>query len=513
VAEYKKEFTILITDDEKTNLDILGSILSPEYNLFIARNGPRALELAREHRPDLILLDVLMPEMSGFEVIEKLKKSDITAKIPVIFITGLTGAEDEEMGFSLGAVDYITKPFSPTIVKMRVLNQINLIVKMRLIVAKEITEKSNRARRDFLSRMSHEMRTPMNAIMGMTTLALIEDEAGRIKEHLKKIDNSSRDMLRLIDGVLDIADIIDDGIVLHCSEFDIRNMVREVLDQIAESREQKKQSLSVDIDQKVPQIVYGDKKRYFQVLNNLLSNAVKFTGEQGSIQLKISTTEYADETVTLQFEVVDNGIGISKEQQKNLFVLFEQADGGIDRQFGGVGSGLFIVKQIMEMMGGQICVESESGKGSRFILSIKVNTEAPGQPVSAGPASFTGKTALLAEDVEINREIIIAMLEDTSLHIICVSNGREALELFTATPEKFDIIIMDVNMPVMDGVEATRRIRALGTPEGGRIPIIALTANVLDEEVNDYFAAGMNDHIGKPVDLDGLIKILNKYLG
>jgi signal transduction histidine kinase len=318
-----------------------------------------------------------MPEMSGFEIITMLKESKDTNEIPVIFITGLTSAEDEEKGFSLGAVDYITKPFSPVIVKMRVLNQINLIIKTRLIVAKEIAEKSSRAKRDFLSRMSHEMRTPMNAIMGMTALAKKEDDRELLIEHLNVIDASSSELLRLIDGVLDIADMEDDKITLDCSDFNVRAMVREVLDQTSESRKQKKQSLSVDIDREMPNIVFGDKKRFFQVINNLLSNAIKFTDEQGLIKLKISATEYKDETATLHFEISDNGIGISKEQHDKLFALFEQVDGSETRQFEGIGSGLFIAKNIVEMMGGQIWVESELGCGSKFVFTVKVKTNTP----------------------------------------------------------------------------------------------------------------------------------------
>jgi signal transduction histidine kinase len=179
-------------------------------------------------------------------------------------------------------------------------------------------------------------------------------------------------MLCLIDGMLDIAEINDDKTTLSCSDFNVRVMVREVLGQINDKKRQKKQTLSVDIDTSVPELVYGDAKRLSQVLNNLISNAIKFTGEQGHIQLKISTPEHNGESVTLQFEVVDNGIGISKEQQEKIFLLFEQADESKSRNFEGFGSGLFITKHIVELMGGQIWVESELGKGAKFVITVKV---------------------------------------------------------------------------------------------------------------------------------------------
>ena len=513
MAEVKKEFTVLIADDEKMNVEILGGILSPMYNLLISRNGTRALELAKEHKPDVILLDVLMPDMSGFEVISKLKQSEDTSQIPVIFITGLTSVDDEEKGFMLGAVDYITKPFSSAIVKMRVLNQIKLINHMRLIVAKETAEKNNRAKREFLSRMSHEMRTPMNAVIGMTELAKNMDEATKRNNCLSKISAASSRLLQLIDDLLDMYAIENNKLRLVSLEFSFQALIQEVLAAVNPDIEEKRQKLAAVIDTSIPDILLGDKKRLAQIMLNLLSNATKFTPENGEIQVCAYARGTEEEALTIQIEVTDSGIGISKEQQETLFAPFEQADGGIDRKYTGAGLGLTISKHIVLAMGGEIWAESGQGKGAKFAFTFKARAKKPDGRETDKQVSLAGRTALLAEDVEVNREIFTAMLEDTGLQIICARDGREALALFTAEPEKFDIIIMDVNMPEMDGVEATRRIRTLGTPEGVRVPIVALTANVLEEEVDDYLAAGMNDHIGKPFEIGKLKNILNKYLG
>ena len=224
--------------------------------------------------------------------------------------------------------------------------------------------------------------------------------------------------------------------------------------------------------------------------------------------------------ITLQIEVIDNGIGISKEQQKDIFLSFKQVYGGIDRKYGGAGLGLAFSKRIIELMGGEIRVESETGKGAKFTFTVNVETsghESSGAgrqefDFSSEPGiSFEGKTALLAEDIEINREIVMAMLENTRIQIVSAENGRRAFDLFSASPEIYDIILMDINMPEMDGMEAARRIRALGAP-GFRVPIIAITANVFPEDVKKYLAAGMNDHIGKPIDFDNLMRKLEKYM-
>jgi len=503
--------SILIVDDEKANILYLNSILGSEYKIYTAKDGLKGIKRANDYTPDLILLDIIMPDMDGYEVLTKLKTSDKTKNIPIIFITGLSGYDDEVKGLIHGADDYIGKPFNDEVVKLRVRNQIKIVNQMRTIVEKERIEAAGRAKAEFLSRMSHEMRTPMNVIMGMTTLARYEDNLETVKNHLKSIDIASHDLLHLIDNVLDVSNIKDSMMALSCSDFDVRTMVRDVLGQADEKIKQKNQELSIEIDHQVPQVVFGDKKRISQVFSHLLSNAVKFTEDKGSIQLGVSAPKYENETVTLQFVVADSGIGISKEQQKNLFILFEPVDGGIDRQFDGVGSGLFIAKHIVEMMDGQIGVESTVGKGSKFVFTVKVKVSTPDLK-SGSEVSYKGKTALLVDDIEINREIVMIMLKETEIGIECVANGREAVEVFKTNPDKYDVIIMDINMPEMDGVTATRSIRELNIKKGKEIPIIAMTANVLPEQVALYMEAGMNGHVGKPVDIELLTSMLDKYL-
>ncbi|MCL2678110.1 MAG: ATP-binding protein, partial [Clostridiales bacterium] len=380
-----------------------------------------------------------------------------------------------------------------------------------LIIEKETEEKSSRARSEFLSRMSHEMRTPMNAIMGMTSLVKNTAETEKRNDMLDKISSASSHLLKFIDDVLDMSDIEDNKLRLSCAEFSFAVLIRDILNKANPEVKKKQQSLTANIDPSIPDTLMGDERRLAQVILNLLANAVKFTPEQGLIQINAFVRGVEEEKLTMQIEVIDNGLGMTKEQREKLFIPFEQADGGITRKAGGAGLGLAISKHIIGLMGGEIWAESQFGKGSKFSFTVKAQLKAPAAKDDA-PLSLEGKTALLAEDVEINREIVIAMLEGSGLQIVCAENGRATVEAFSADPGRFDVILMDINMPEMDGVEAARRIRTLATPQSARVPIIAMTANVLMSEVDKYLAAGMTDHIGKPVDFDKLLSKLYKYL-
>ncbi|MCL1805534.1 MAG: response regulator [Clostridiales bacterium] len=503
--------SVLIADDEESNIIALTHILSPLYTVLAVKDGPDAIDVAEEFQPDVILLDIIMPEMNGYAVINALKGGDLTRDIPVIFITGLSNAGDEEKGLNLGAADYISKPFSPAIVKLRVKNQIDMINQTRLMIEKEAAAQSSRARSEFLSRVSHEMRTPMNAVMGMTALAKAAADADTRNEMLDVISAESRRLLELIDNVLDMSDIEDGKLRLEPAEFGFADMIRELLSRIGPEARAKRQALVADLDPSIPDTLIGDGRRLAQVILHLLSNAVKFTPEQGSIQISAHAREVEGEALAVEIGVADSGVGIAAEQQARLFLPFEQGDGGIDRKHGGAGLGLSISKHIVERMGGGIRVDSEPGKGSTFTFTVRLGLKAP-EAHDGGPVSFEGKTALLADDVEINREIVVAMLEDAGMRIDCAENGLEALEMFISDPDLYDVVLMDINMPEMDGVEATKLIRALDAPQGAKVPIIAMTANVLMSEVETYLAAGMSGHIGKPVDFDKLMSLLAKYL-
>jgi len=498
---------ILIVDDDRMNLMYLNNLLSAEYTLYMAKDGAQAIKRVNEYLPDLILLDIIMPGMNGYEVLSLLKEAERTRDIPVIFITGLSGDEEEMKGLELGADDYISKPFNDAIVRLRIRNHLKIINQMHLIIEKELAEKSSRAKSEFLSRMSHELRTPMNAIINMTTLARNTEDMVKKNSYLDKSAVASRDLLRLVEDVLDISDLGDSRVKLNSAEFCFDAMLRSVLQKAEQLLGKKQQTFSADIDPSIPKILVGDERRLAQVIENLLSNAGKFTPENGLVQLKASGINVDNDYITIQIDVTDNGIGIPKDKQDVIFTTFEQADGGINRKYGGVGMGLYLSKIIVEKMGGEIWVESEPGQGSKFSFTFIAQIKQPGAETEKR-TSFIGKTTLLADDIEINREIVMTLLEETQMQFVCARNGREAVEIFSANPAKFDLILMDVNMPEMDGVEATRRIRAL-TPKGALVPIIAITANTSPEDVENYLAAGMTSYLGKPTDLKEVLRKIN----
>jgi CheY-like chemotaxis protein len=281
----------------------------------------------------------------------------------------------------------------------------------------------------------------------------------------------------------------------------------------------KKQEIVVYLADDMPEAVRGDDMRLAQVLTNLIGNAVKFTPERGRITLSAFYDGLDDGRAVIRFTVEDTGIGITEEQKAKLFRPFQQAESDTTRKYGGTGLGLALCKQIVELMSGEIWVESTPSHGSTFIFTVKLP---PAEWIQgeAGIAAtegirvgeFKGFVILLAEDVEINREIIMTLLEPTGVEIECAENGEQAAEMFERTPEKFDLILMDVRMPVMDGYEASRRIRAGHNPKSAAIPIIALTANVFKDDIERSLACGMNAHLGKPVELDNVLAILRRYL-
>ncbi|MDR1648632.1 MAG: response regulator [Synergistaceae bacterium] len=516
----------------------------------------------------------------------------------------------------------------------------------------EIAQNASKAKSNFLSNMSHEMRTPMNAIIGMTAIAKTASDIARKDYCLDKINDASKHLLGVINDILDMSKIEANKFELSNGEFDFEKVLQRVVNVINYRVDEKRQKFIVHLDRAIPRILWGDEQRLTQVITNLIGNAVKFTPEEGSIRLESRLVEEENDLCTIKIEVIDSGIGIPEEQQAKLFSPFEQADNGISRKFGGTGLGLAISKRIVEMMNGEIWIESKPGQGSNFSFTIKARRVSGGEhsflrpdvniknvkvlvvddaeeirdyfrdivtasgvacdvaadgrdarekiekngaydlyfvdwlmpdidgieltrwiksrgddhsivimisstewsviesnAKQAGVNKFLPKplfpssifdcineclgvseievsrnqssaescdleqfTVLLAEDIDINREIVATLLEPTKLTIDFAENGVEALKKFSDAPGRYDLILMDVQMPEMDGYEATQKIRGLDTPEARQVPIIAMTANVFREDIEKCLDSGMNDHLGKPLNFEDLLSVLCKYL-
>ncbi|MDR3307996.1 MAG: response regulator [Coriobacteriales bacterium] len=391
-------------------------------------------------------------------------------------------------------------------------------------------EKASQAKSEFLANMSHEIRTPMNAIIGMANIAKAAPDVEKKDYCLDKIDDASVHLLGVINDILDMSKIEANRLELSNEPFSFTKMVADVQNVISLKVEEKQQQFTVNISKAIPDALIGDRQRLAQVITNLLSNATKFTPEEGTLHLDARLLKQEGDGIVLQIDVKDTGIGINEEQQSRLFSPFEQADNRISRRFGGTGLGLVISRNIVEMMGGRIWLDSKEGRGSTFSFTVELRRGDEVQEDSLRPATQTdvapgdasddtyedggleGRYLLLAEDMEVNREIVLALLEPLGVSIDCAVSGTEAVALFVENPGRYDLIFMDLHMPEMDGYEATRRIRALEGEGDKPIPIIAMTANVFQEDIDKCLAIGMNDHIGKPLDFNTVLAKLRHYL-
>ena len=389
-------------------------------------------------------------------------------------------------------------------------------IALQLAVQRET--KANLAKREFLFNMSHDIRTPMNAIIGFTALAQTHiDDRGQVEDYLKKISVSSQHLLSLINDVLDMSRIESGKVTLEAKPVHLPELVHELRDIVQAVVSKKDLSLTLDTVGVENEDVIADPLRLEQILINVLANAVKFTPDGGQISLWIVQKDtapagYAD----FEFHIKDNGIGMSEEFQKHIFEQFARERTSTVSKIQGTGLGLSITKSLVDMMGGRITVESEPGRGSEFTISLRfpVGEAKAGQMIPVSKASdFTGKKLLVVEDNELNLEIASTLLEEAGFEVDTAGNGKIAVEkVEAASAGRYDLILMDVQMPEMDGYEATRRIRALPDKKKAAIPIVAMTANAFEEDQKNALNVGMNGHIAKPLDIQKLFQVLSELL-
>lgn len=391
-------------------------------------------------------------------------------------------------------------------------------------------EAANLAKSEFLSRMSHEIRTPMNGIVGMSTIAMQNiDNTDKIKDCLEKVIMYSKHLLALINDVLDMSKIESGKVELRHESFNFRAFLQDFENLYGEQAKSKGISYETILASDLEVQIIGDSLRLNQVLSNLLSNALKFTPAKGMIKLRVSKTGEDQENVYLRFEVIDTGCGIAEENYDKIFESFEQENVDVTYKYGGTGLGLSIVKRFTGLMGGGIHVTSVQGSGSTFTVDLPFGKiKESGKPTRfsdingrndlakdcyAVDYDFKGKRILLVEDNELNREIAEELIGVTGASVESAEDGVQAVEMFKESAEGYyDLILMDVQMPHMDGYEATRCIRALGRSDAQKVPIFAMTANAFAEDVQKSREAGMNAHISKPLNIRAVYKQMNRYL-
>ena len=396
--------------------------------------------------------------------------------------------------------------------------------------ALEKAEDANRAKTSFLSNMSHEIRTPMNAIIGLDNIALKDPGlAPQTREHLEKIGTSAKHLLGIINDILDMSRIESGRMELKEEAFSFQDFLEQIDVMIQGQCTLKGLRYECSVLGKTEDFYIGDEVKLKQVLINILGNAIKFTNAPGSVTLTVEQTAVFENHRSLRFVIQDTGIGMSKDYIPRIFEAFSQETKGASNKLGSTGLGMAITKSIVSMMNGDIAVESEKGVGSTFTVTVTLKSSDRREQQAQSPAlspspdaapeggqdspTLAGKLVLVAEDMELNAEILMDLLEMEDISCEHAENGQVALELFSRHPAGYyDAILMDIRMPVMDGLEATRAIRALDRPDAKRLPIIAMTANAFDEDAQQSLQAGMNAHLSKPVEPEHLYQTLKKLI-
>lgn len=524
------KLNLLIVDDKVENIIALEALLDQhDINIITTTSPNEALRICWENDISIALIDVQMPEMNGFELVEILKNNSRTQEIMVIFVTAISiEAKYAIKGFNVGAIDYLYKPLDPYITAAKVDSFIQLIKNQRevknkniqleisqveLIKAKEDAEKSKKAKENFMANMSHEIRTPINGIIGLVYLLkksqLNEDQ----HELLTLLESSSESLLGVINDILDISKIEAGKFRINYAETNIKELLTQSKNLLDIRAKEKDLELILEIDDNIPSIIIADSLRLNQIFMNLLSNAIKFTNK-GLVRFKTELLAKKNQRAHLKFSVIDSGVGISKDNQVKIFDKFEQIEDESNFHHGGTGLGLSIVKKLVELKGGILNVESKEGEGSNFSFTKwyeykDVDQVKLKEVNNENFASLKGMRVLIAEDNLINKFLIVKILQKWDIDTEIVVNGLEVFEILKE--HDFNLILMDNYMPGMNGLDVTAKIRSGHIPDKKNIPIITFTAGVLDTEKQSSINAGANDILIKPLKMDDLYQKISTY--
>lgn len=520
---------ILIVDDDPSKVMAIEAVLQCLGQVLVSvASGEEALRRLLTEDFAVILLDVNMPGIDGFETAELIRRRRRSEHVPIIFLTAYADDAFQDRGYALGAVDYLLMPATPDVLRAKVgvfidlfqkSEQVRLQAEQRVQLAQEQAarveaERASIAKSQFLTNISHELRTPMTAIIGMTDLSLMEPLPTNVREYLGAVQTNAHLLLELLNEILDLSKLEAGTLTLESAPLQLRKILGELMHTFGHRADQKRLKLEVIVDPAVPNHLIGDSLRLRQVVFNLLTNAIKFT-ERGSVTLDVRIESSCDREAWIRFAVSDTGIGISRNDQDRIFAPFTQVDASSKRRRDGAGLGLAISADLIRAMGGSRAVRSELGNGSEFsfIVPLLIDRNKLDNVPNADPTSECDSTnasrkepsisplrILLAEDTPTNQLLVRHALGRRGHQVVVAGDGRTAVDL--ARRGRYDVILMDLQMPDMDGFEATAAIRRL--PEK-QPPIIALTAHTMVGDRERCLAAGMQSYLSKPIDLRELI--------
>lgn len=511
-------YRIILADDNADMRDYVQRLLlesANNWDVFIATNGQEALRLAKEQPPDLILSDIMMPVLDGFGLLKAIRDDESLRTTPIIFLSARAGEEATVEGIGRGADDYLVKPFSAKELIARVSTQLEMSL-MRKEGA--LQAQANLAKSQFLANMSHEIRTPLGVILGFAELMLqphiSEDEK---RDGLKTIVKNGRQLTHVINEILDLSKIESERLEIENMRFSLTELIEEATTFLNLQAQGKGLNLSVVYQGSVPKYIGSDPSRLRQILLNVVGNAIKFTNH-GHVEL---TIKYLTDHSLLEFTVTDSGIGMTEEQQKNIFHRFVQADNSMTRKYGGTGLGLVVSQKLARALGGDLTInKSHPGQGSTFVFSVHnqtlpeqqsrlpelshhelngANLAKPTHKITNQERPLDAMKILVVDDSPDNRILVSHILKLAGASVASAENGEEGVK--SAMANNYDVVLMDLQMPVKDGFEATAELR----DHNFRKPIIALTAHVMKGDRERCLKSGFDDHIGKPIDKNQLI--------